>query len=502
MPASDRAIRLIAFVVGASSLGAEIAAARLLAPFFGDSTVIWANTIATVLVALSAGYAVGGRWADRDPTLRGLCRIVLAAAVLLAAVPFVAGPFLRVSVDALDSVEAGAFVGSLIGVLVLVATPVFLLGMVSPFAVRLSVAAVDEAGRVAGRLSAISTLGSLTGTFASALVLVPFLGTRRTFLVYALALAVVAVLGLRDRRVLLAPAAVLALIALPVGTVKDEVGDGARVVWERETEYQYARVVEASDGERTLELNEGQAIHSIYRPGRWLTGNYWDEPLVLPFATRAQPPRSIAILGGAAGTVARSYGRFFPRTRVDLVEIDGELLEAGRELFDLRGPDLHLHSDDARPWLRRTDRDFDVLFVDAYRQPYIPFYLTTTEFFELCQDRLAPGGMVVINVGHPEESDELERVLTRTMGSVFRTVLRDPSRPTNTQLVATDAPASAAGIERAAASLPPDLAATARATAARLAPGLDGGTVYTDDKAPVEWLVDSSIVDVAAEGER
>src|SRR3954471_13755195 len=192
-------IQLVAAVVGASSLGAEIAAARLLAPWFGASTIVWANTIATVLVALSAGYWVGGRLADRDPTMRGLCKLVLGAAVLLALVPFVAGPFLRTSVDALDSVSAGAFAGSLLGVLVLIAAPVVLLGAVAPYAIRLAVRTVEEAGRVSGRLYAISTLGSLAGVFLSALLLIPFAGTRRTFLAFAVSLAVVAALGLRGR---------------------------------------------------------------------------------------------------------------------------------------------------------------------------------------------------------------------------------------------------------------------------------------------------------------
>src|SRR5215210_2769215 len=114
-----RRIQIVAAVVGAASLGAEIAAARLLAPWFGASTVIWANTIATVLVALSAGYWVGGRLADRDPTLAGLSLVVLVAAALLAVVPFVAGPFLRVSVAARDQVQASAFAGPLLGVLTL-----------------------------------------------------------------------------------------------------------------------------------------------------------------------------------------------------------------------------------------------------------------------------------------------------------------------------------------------------------------------------------------------
>ncbi|MEA2289178.1 MAG: hypothetical protein QOD55_1175 [Solirubrobacteraceae bacterium] len=497
MPA--RRIQFVAFVVGASSLGAEIAAARLLAPWFGASTIIWANTIATVLVALSAGYWVGGRLADRDPTLTGLSRIVLIASALLAAVPFVAGPFLRVSVDALDSVEAGAFAGSLFAVLVLVATPVLLLGTVAPYAVRLSVNSVEEAGRVAGRLYAISTLGSLAGVFLSALLLIPLVGTRRTFLVFALSLAVVAVPAL-GKRFAIAPVLVAALLAIPVGTVKAT--GGARVIWDHETEYQYARVIEEPDGERRLELNEGQAIHSIYRPGEWLTGDYWDEMLVLPFAVSASPPRSVAILGNAGGTTARAYGHFFPETRVDGVEIDGDLNDVGRRLFDLRGENVHLHTEDARPFLRRTDRRFDLIVVDAYRQPYIPFYLSTREFFALARERLTPRGAIVINVGHPERSDALEKVLSATMRDVFRSVLRDPSQRTNTMLVGSDAPLSAATLRGATPRLPAELRPVAAATADRLAPSLRGGRVYTDDRAPVEWLIDTSIVEVAASGER
>ncbi len=496
----SRRIELLAAVVGAASLGAEIAAARLLAPWFGASTIVWANTIATVLVALSAGYWIGGRLADRDPTLAGLSRVVLAAAALLALVPFVAGPFLRVSVDALDSVEAGAFAGSLLAVLVLVAAPVVLLGTVAPYAVRLSVRAVDEAGRVSGRLYAISTLGSLAGVFASALVLIPLVGTRRTFLAFALALALAAVPAL-GRRFVLAPVGVALLLAIPVGTVK-ATGD-ARVVWDRETEYQYARVVQERSGERRLELNEGEAVHSLYRPGEWLTGDYWDEMLVAPFAAAgAGTPRSVAILGNAAGTTARAYGHFFPHARVDGVELDGALSDVGRRLFDLHGPGLHLHTADARPFLRRATRRWDAIVVDAYRQPYIPFYLATREFFAEVRDHLGARGVVAVNVGHPEGSDRLEQVLTATMGDVFEHVVRDPSETTNSVLVASRAPLGAGALRRAARTLPAALRPVAEATAARLAPGLPGGRVYTDDVAPVEWLVDASIVRVAAHGER
>jgi spermidine synthase len=497
-------LTVLVFVVGMGSLGAEIAAVRLLSPYFGASTVIWANTIGVVLVALSVGYWLGGRWADRNPSVRGLCRVALLAASLLALVPFVARPLLDLAVKALDEVSAGAFLGSLLAVLVLVAIPVLLLGAVSPWALRLAVRDVENAGTVAGRLYALSTAGSLVGTLLSALVLIPLVGTRRTFLTFALLIAVVAVLGLRPaRRYALAPAAILVLIALPVGTLKARTSEG-RVIYETETEYQYARVIQRDDGSRVLELNEGQANHSIWRASTVLTGDYWDDHLVAPWATgRAAPPRRVAILGNAAGTTARAYGALFPATQVDAVEIDGELSDIGRRWFGMTPrPTLHVHADDARPWLRRQpDRRFDAISVDAYRQPYIPFYLTTREFFAEVRDRLAPGGVLIVNVGHPEGEDQLEKVLSATIGDAFPHVLRDPVEPTNTQLVASTAPLSAERLRAAEPRLPVLLRGVADGVGGRLAPPLPGGDVYTDDKAPVEWLVDKSIVDYANNGE-
>src|SRR4051794_38440565 len=196
--------------------------------------------------------------ADRNPSIEGLCRLALIASVLLALVPFAAGPFLRVSVDALDSVSAGAFVGSLVGVLALVAVPGVLLRAGSPHAARPSVVTVEEAGRVTGRLYALSTVGSLSGTFLSALLLIPLVGTRRTFLIFAVALAVVAVVGLRPRLRVVPVVMALALL-LPAGRTKAETQFG-RVVAEYDTEYQYARVVQNDDGRRELELNEGRAV--------------------------------------------------------------------------------------------------------------------------------------------------------------------------------------------------------------------------------------------------
>ncbi len=489
-------LAVLVFVIGASTLGVEIAAARLLAPYFGASTVVWANTIGVVLVALSAGYWFGGRYADRHPHLRSLCLVVLAAALLIAAVPFAAKPFLGFSVDAFDTVSVGGFAGSLFGVLVLVAVPVTLLGAAAPWAVRLAVGEVGSSGEVVGRLYAISTAGSLLGTMLSALVLIPLLGTQRTFLVFSLALALVAAVGV-GARALAVPVALLAVLAVPVGTIK---GDAeGRVLFEAETTHQYARVIERDDGTRVLELNEGQAVHSMFRPGSYLTGDYWDGHLVLAAAASRQPPRRIAILGNAGGTVARAFGHFFPATAVDAVEIDPELTELGRRYLDLRNPRMRTFAEDARPWLERSEGGYDAIMVDAYRQPYIPFYLATREFFELTRDRLAPGGLVIVNVGHPEGGQELERVLGRTMAAAFPRVQRYPIEETNTLLVAGEGSFSGARLHANLGTLPAPLRPEGRRAAAALEPRLPGGEVYTDDHAPVEWLVDSSLLEYANE---
>ena len=199
---------------------------------------------------------------------------------------------------------------------------------------------------------------------------------------------------------------------------------------------------------------------------------------MLPFAALDAPPERVAILGNAAGTTARALRPLLPATRVDGVEIDGELTRArAARWFDLRNPRLRgvPRGRAARTCGAPTAR-YDVIMVDAYRQPYIPFYLATREFFELARDRLQPGGVVVVNAGHPEGQDDLEKVLGATMADVFPTVLRDPSEDTNTLLLGTDgAGVGARGCARAVRRAAAGPAAAARwPRPARLAPAPRG----------------------------
>ena len=222
---------------------------------------------------------------------------------------------------------------------------------------------------------------------------------------------------------------ILVLIVLPVGTTKTATASG-KVIWERETEYQYARVIEDADGERRLELNEGQAVHSVYRKGEWLTGGYWDEMLVLPLRRRPTPPKRVAILGSAAGTTARAMAHYFPDVHIDAVEIDPDVTEVGRELFDLRGTNITTHDRRrAARGCRPRTATYDAILVDAYRQPYIPFYLATRGVLRRGQGAAHPRRRGRRSTSATRASPtSSEKVLTATMRASFGQdrVWRDP----------------------------------------------------------------------------
>jgi spermidine synthase len=488
-------LNVLVFFAGAGSLATEIAAARLLAPYYGASTVVWANVIGLVLASLSLGYWLGGRLADRRPDPRVLGGIVVTAAVLIAVVTFLARPLLDLSVEGLDELSAGAVIGSFFAVLLLFAPPVTLLGMVAPFAIRLSISAVQDAGSVAGRLYALSTIGSLLGTFLSALLTIPLIGTQRTLLGSAVLIAVAGSV-LLSRRWVLAPVALAALLALPPGAIKPQTG----LLHEDESLYQYIQVVERGDARR-LYLNEGIAVHSVWRADELLTGGVWDTFLVVPLLLD-RPPERVAILGNAGGTTARAFGRFYPRAHVDGVELDGAVSKVGRRYFGLEdNPRLEVHTADARPFLRRSDTRYDLIFVDAYRPPYVPFYLATREFFELARDRLAPGGAIALNVATVPENHGLADAIARTLRSEVPQVVTWQPLRFNQIVIGLDRAVPLTTLRRRAEAAPPALRELGRLLAGGMRENRARGDVWTDDRAPVEWITDRMIVEFAASGD-
>jgi spermidine synthase len=486
----------VVFAAGVGSLATEIAASRLLAPYFGNSTIVWANVIGLVLASLSLGYWLGGKLADRHPDPRLLGGLVAAAAVMVAVTPFLARPFLDLTVDGLDEVSTGAAIGSFFGVLILFAPPVTLLGMVAPFAIRLALESVESAGAVAGRLYAVSTIGSLLGTFLSALVAIPLIGTQRTLLASAalLALAGATLLGARW---LALGVALASLLALPPGAVKSRDG----VLLEDESLYQFVQVTER-DGARRLYLDEGVAVHSVWRPEEVLTGGVWDTFLALP-PLLDRPLGRVAILGNAGGTTARAMGVYYPAAEIDGVELDPAVTKAGRRYFGLDdNPRLHIHTADARPFLRRSEGGYDLIVVDAYRPPYVPFYLATREFFELVRKRLAPGGIVALNVASVPGDTRLARGIATTLAAEVPAVWTWQALRFNQIVVGLTQPLARPEIARRLNAVMGDLAPLTQLAARDLRPARTSGDPWTDDHAPVEWITDRMIVEYAAEGGR
>ena len=220
-----------------------------------------------------------------------------------------------------------------------------------------------------------------------------------------------------------------------------------------------------------------------------------------PSRPASVPPRKVAILGNAAGTTARAMGHFFPGATVDAVEIDSELTRLGRRWFDLRNPRMTVHHEDARPFLRRSEGGYDSIFVDVYRQPYIPFYLDDARVLRARPRQAAPrwlGGRQRRPSRGPGRAREGPHGHDE---DAFASVARDPVEDTNTLLVASDEPLPAEA--RGGRRPPAGRAHAGRARVRRAARRhrSSGGPVYTDDRAPVEWLVDRSIVDYAATGE-
>jgi spermidine synthase len=494
-PIGARRLGIVVFIAGAGSLAIEIAASRLLAPYFGNSTVVWANVIGLILIYLSVGYWVGGRIADRHASPRVLGRLLLVAAAVITVLPFIARPVLDLAVRGFDAVSAGAVVGSFFATVALFSVPVTLLGMVSPFAIRLALRDVAQAGTVSGRLYALSTGGSIVGTFVPALITIPSLGTQRTMLGTA-ALLGLAGAALHGWRWIVVAAVAAGLLVLPPGAVKG----GSALLYETESAYQYVRVTE-QDGARHLELNEGVSQQSVWRPDTVLTGGEWDMFLVVP-PLLDHPVRDVLVIGSAGGTIPRAYSTFYPGVRVDGVEIDPAVTAAARRYMALDSiPNLHTITEDGRGYLRATSKKYDVIIVDAYRQEYVPFYMATQEFFDLVRARIKPGGAVALNVAQTPEDHRLPESIGGTLATVFPQAWHWPALRFNQLVVGLDAPSDAAVLrQRLRAGMAAEIASLGELFASQAQVAPPSADPLTDDRAPIEWITDRMIIEHIAQG--
>ena len=490
-PVSRRYIWLVSFTSGMCVMALEMTASRVVSPHFGTSISVWANVIGLILVALSVGYWFGGKWAERSPKLETLLKLLAAAAVLSALIPFLARPLAEGFIDSLSSLNGVTLVrlGSFLLVALLFFAPILLLGVTSPFVIKL-LSTDERVGETSGRVFALSTIGSIIGTFVPAFWLVPTIGTRATVMLFAALLFAVVGFGLLGRRW-----GVLGLLPLGltwwVSGLPIKSGEGQ--VAEVESAYQYVQVTEHA-GVRSLRFDEGTMIQSQERASTPFTDNYWDALFVLPSLSPAPKPK-VLILGFAVGTAARGMIELRPEGALDVtgVELDPAVLDLGRRYFSVARlePRMRLVVEDARAFLERSREQYDFILLDCYaNQRYIPTHLVTQEFFTLVREHLAPGGFLVANVNAPVGDSVLLRSFDRTLKSVFTEVERlDVPHRWNREIVAAAGPLDWAGtMDR----LPPVLKPYwTQMLNWRTAAEDETGLLLTDDRAPVELLVDA-----------
>jgi spermidine synthase len=501
------------FVSGMTTMAAEFGAARLLGNIFGTSTPVWAVIIGLILVYLTAGYFIGGRWADRSPHPRTMFSILAWGAFTLGIVPYIASPVLRLAANAFDNLQVGILAGAFVGVLVLFTIPITLFGMISPFAIRLLMENTEKAGNVSGTIYGISTIGSFIGTFLPTLLLIPTIGTTRTFLVFSVFLLCVALAGLvlsagRKNAIpflLMIMGLVGAAFLGNAGGIKKSNGQ----IYESESAYNYIQVLEFN-GTRYLRLNEGQGIHSEYNPQTLAYGGPWQQFLVGPFFYADRQLKDvgrIAIVGLAAGTTARQATAIFPKVVIDGFEIDPKIVDVGREYFDMNMPNLNVIIQDGRWGLASSLEKYDLICVDAYRPPYIPPHLTTQEFFQIAANHLNPDGVLAINVGRSPGDRRLIDGLGTTLGTIFSSIyVMDIPNTFNSMIYATLKPTAEINLEQNLAALKSQnvnilLIDSITLALANLQPGPKESVVFTDDRSPIEWITNTMILNFFLQGE-
>lgn len=494
----SQVLLLIAFVSGTGVTGIEISGARLLAPYFGTSLFVWTNVIGVILSALSLGYYLGGKISERAPRLSVLLKIIFAAGWLAVLTPWAVRPLvlqtLPSSLEQLGGSSSLIVLGSLVSSALLFGAPVMLLGMTSPFLIKLRTLHATDTGTASGSIFAFSTVGSILGTFLPTLVLIPGVGTRMTIVLFSALLIGLGSFGFRRfGKRLFAWILVLPLLYGSTWPLKP----APNLLAERDSTHQFLQVLQDPDGTRYIVANEGIGRQSLYHPDKVTTGAYFDAFTILPYLLEDREDIDILIIGLAGGTIARQlHAEFGDRIRLEAVEIDPAMTGLGRSYFGLDDIPVSIHHTDGRVFLQFTEKAYDIIIVDAYQNElYIPWTLTTEEFWQLAQEHLAPGGLVAININSSSEESPLLKSMANTMAKVFShtSLSRTAEGSFNFLLFASSQPLDVARLTQSSHI---DLAAMGLSVAMNVRQVLFNpeNIVLIDNRAPVEFLTESSLI--------
>jgi len=409
----------------------ELLGSRLLAPVFGSSIFVWGSLIGVVLSALSAGYYLGGKLADIKPNFNVLSIVIFLSGLMVLSLPAIAPPLFDLAIR----LNLGERYAPLLATTLLLGPPSVLLGMVSPYAIRLVAEGFETLGKVSGNLYALSTVGSILGTFLTVFILIPLFGVNKIIFLLGVVLLVVAFLGLSYRFKFLV---LIILIILPfaapymvnrqltVATYTLALGD---TIYETDTPYHHLIVADAYDPSSqstTRYLIMDDNLHSamdLQDPNRTVfpyTDYFHIGPLLNSNITR------VLFIGGGGFTGPKDFLRDYPNVTVDVVEIDPEVVRVAEQYFAVNAsnPRLHIYIDDGRVFLQGTTQRYDLIVLDAYSRSYVPFQLMTLEFFKLIDSHLTSNGIVISNLisGTTPSNDQLLTAETTTISQIFPNV--------------------------------------------------------------------------------
>ncbi len=408
-------LRIVVFGAGAVLMALEIVGSRILAPYFGSSVYVWGSLISIFLAALSAGYYMGGIAADRWPRAGALALALAAAGVLILVLPLVS----RSILETFSAWDLGPRASPLLASVVLFVLPSLLLGMTSPFAIKLAATDLATVGNTAGVLYAISTAGSIAGTLLTAFVLIPTMGVRAILYSLGGALLVFSwLLGRHAIRVARPAVAVTLVVLLAAGAAAQTVGI-SRILLEKDSVYHRIRVHE-------------DASWRYLRFDRSLQGGMLlKDPTISPLRYTDYvhlawlfPPtiQRMLVVGLGAGSIPKRFLWDYPQVSVESVELDPMVVDVARQYFAVTdGPRHRVIVQDGRQYVRRAEGRYDVILMDAYFAEGIPFHLVTREFFQQLKAKLTPGGVVVANIvgALGGSNSKLFRAIYRTYAAEF-----------------------------------------------------------------------------------
>lgn len=387
---------LLSFIEGGSVMACELFSAKMIAPFFGGSLYVWAAVLGVTLFALMSGYYIGGFVSQKFKKETGVYWILLTAGFFLMIMPYTAVSSMTANIDM--SVQWG----STLSLLIFMFPPLLLMGMTSPLIINLINTNVDQTGKSAGSVYAISTLGGIIATFSVGFYLLPEFGIKWPCFLFGVFLAVIPLVMLVKSRFFAALLFLLPLayVAYTNGAKPKSTNDSINVLYESEGVLGQIRVIDmpyatATRGwkkGRTLMVNNtAQTIMDLENPEYDL----WDWSYFFPTAVSIFPEGSdVLLLGLGGGTLVHQFNRL--NFDLDVVELDQRVKDVAIEFFYI-DPATNIIIDDARRYINTCDKKYDIITLDLFLNETPPGHVLTVESFKKIKSLLNPGGMVMMN---------------------------------------------------------------------------------------------------------